>query len=451
MRFNQKKFLRQRSITLIKLASETKDAIVWDVLPLQYLCRVKIQGSNALISAYYPENWESTPVWLKPGNAVKIMHTGGNRGRIEVVGHGQYIPSPIADTQFPATPIGENHVISGCNIVPFPDPTTSVLVEAGDYMINGVTYVLAGTESIMGDGSLGLMGSGELMGSTGYAAVITINAPPSSGYYRFDLISVGTDGVVDYTAGTPSTTNPQVPALAANHLQLGTILVYPGMTEILLEDINRSFSSNFVPTYLAITIDNEEMAWNESTSTSIQVQVQNQYHQPILNSGGSWEIKLEFVLGNGTISNGGEYSTTYLIRSTATSSVTFTYTRNKKDYYTKKYLEYISPGAGAFVTGEVIRGATSGAYGYMIYDDTANDEIHISWQVGTFVQGETASGDSSSHQVTVQYGDSVDTNNDISPTLQATLLNSDRTLMSSASITLLNAEGEPMYTGLKFL
>src|SRR5574343_378066 len=74
---------------------ELRDAVVYDVDSTNKYCRVKIQGSDKFIRAYYNENFESTPQWLKPGNSVRITHPGGNKGRIEVVGHGILLPTAI--------------------------------------------------------------------------------------------------------------------------------------------------------------------------------------------------------------------------------------------------------------------------------------------------------------------------------------------------------------------
>src|SRR4030067_2969264 len=130
-RLNQSKILRQKNQKAIKLSNETWDAIVWDVQPDQKTCRVKRQGSSKKITVNYPENWEKTPVYLKSKNAVKIMHTGGNRTRLEVVGHGQYIPSPVPDeTEFIPSPRIEDHIISGREVVPYAVPAMGVLVKS---------------------------------------------------------------------------------------------------------------------------------------------------------------------------------------------------------------------------------------------------------------------------------------------------------------------------------
>jgi len=88
MRLYNGRLLKTRVRRQITQAQELRDAIVMDVNPGSHYCRVKIQGSNTLIKAWYPENWESTPVYLKPGNAVRINLPGGNKSRIEIMGHG---------------------------------------------------------------------------------------------------------------------------------------------------------------------------------------------------------------------------------------------------------------------------------------------------------------------------------------------------------------------------
>jgi hypothetical protein len=112
------RFLKQKTNGMIQQRVESRDAILWDVQTDVRRARVKIQGSSTLVVAYYPENWEATPVWMKPGNAVRISHTGGVRGRIELVGHGTLIPTPIEGDTGTITTTLPDAILSGLQITP---------------------------------------------------------------------------------------------------------------------------------------------------------------------------------------------------------------------------------------------------------------------------------------------------------------------------------------------
>ena len=88
-----KKILRRNIRKQIENRKETFDALVWQIEPLTKSALIKIQGTNRLIRAYYPENLVQTPEYLKPGNAVRVTRIGGNKNKMEISGHGQCIPS----------------------------------------------------------------------------------------------------------------------------------------------------------------------------------------------------------------------------------------------------------------------------------------------------------------------------------------------------------------------
>jgi len=327
MRLYGKKFLRQRMGEASAQKQETRDAILWDVLPDQRLCRVKIQGSNELIVARYPENWEQTPFWLKPGNAVKVMHTGGIRGRIEVIGHGQLVPTPVAGDQFPTPATGKNAVLTGCQLIEVPgQPRMAVLVLTGTYRISGTVYSLGGM--LLGNANF-ILGDGAALGEV--AGAVAINSAPSAGLARIDRIAVGMDGIIDYIAGT-SASSPTAPSTPANHVSLGTVLVPSGITEITNNNINRSWSEP-VPSELLITIADDDLAWDE-VSTNVRVQVCDQYRRGISGpaSSNGWYIQLEIYSGNGTVHSNEEGNSTTIIggHTGILSYYDFTYTRNQE-------------------------------------------------------------------------------------------------------------------------
>ena len=334
MRFYGKKFLRNSSLRIAESRSETKDAAVYDVLPASRVARVLIQGSNKLITAYYPLNWERTPVWLKAKNAVTIRHTGGIRSRIELIGHGTYIPSggiPIPETNLP------DAVLTGAQVIALDPAAMYVAVTAGTYRITGVTYYLGaygGTSSYitMGDPPPMSMGDGIPMGTTMAWGVAIDPASTTPGYFRIDLITVGADGAVDYLKGTESTIPvvPDLPPEMANHLVLGSILLAYGMTTVTQDRINRVWTAP-EPVSLTMTIADDELIWGSETpppypelTTDIQVTVIDQYGNAL---SGSWYISLEFIFGNGEID--GQAPPSVVTKLVSGAYANFTYERNR--------------------------------------------------------------------------------------------------------------------------
>jgi hypothetical protein len=256
---------------------ETRDGIVWEHLPDQRLCRVKIQGSNELVVAWYPENWQKTPVFLKPGNAVRIAHVGGLRNRIEIVGHGLTVPTPVAGGVMPPDMgLGGNYWVSGGGLLATEVSSLRVLILPGTIRIDGVNYDLT-FDPVMGDPME--MGDGIVIGSG--IGIEQIDDPPPFAYpwygetaqYRYDAFVVGADGVVDYlkgtetvgTSGPPSynPTPPVKPAIPGGHVLIGDyILVYSGMTAIEQSDIGRIMTAPR-PYRLLMVLESPTMAWHD--------------------------------------------------------------------------------------------------------------------------------------------------------------------------------------------
>jgi hypothetical protein len=226
-----------------------RDAIIWSVDLNNHYALVKVQGSNETIKAHFPKNWFENPYWLKPGNAVRVRHRAGNRGYIEIIGEGRAIPSPVAGGTFPTLQTLPNGVLTGMAVTETsPVPTMAVAVASGTYRINGVVYSFAAesTESplmqvppvmTMTDPPLATMGEGD--------HVIAIDpAPVSSGYARYDILVIGTDGVIDYIKGSEATltAGPTVPTTPSNHVLLATIFVQYGMTVITNADIGQEWT-----------------------------------------------------------------------------------------------------------------------------------------------------------------------------------------------------------------
>jgi hypothetical protein len=326
MRLYGKKYARDALRSPSFARDDTKNAILWDVPNVHY-CRVKIQGSSEYVIAWFPDAFAKTRGWMIPGIPVRIGHVGG-RGRIELLGQGLYIPSPISGDMQPDPGFGGDGVLTGGAIRALDVPRMAVIVEAATYRIDGITYSLTGTGIVMEAASTATMGDGFVMGA-GLTDVIevTLNAAPGAGYYRYDMISVGVDGVVDYTAGTAATSNPVKPTLAANHVLLGDyILVYGGMTQVTTADIGRIWTAPYAASLTATPAD-ADLAWAE-LSTSITLQVRDQYGQPF-SSGSGYYFTLEFMAGNGTLYSSETGPSTASVGGHGSSSISFSYTRDQ--------------------------------------------------------------------------------------------------------------------------
>lgn len=316
----KRRSVRQRIQREADARTETRDAILWDLLPGRK-CRVKVQGSDALIVASYPENWEQTPAWLKPGNAVKILHTAGNRNRIELIGHGQAIPTPVSGPMFPNVATGPDAVISDGYLHALPDPGMYVWIETGAYRVGGVTLVLppmAATADNIADASMGVP-----INIT--AAVKAVDAAHSS-LYRYDLFVIGADGVIDYVKGTAAAA-PAMPATPTNHVLLGYVLVPPGVTEISADLVNRGYVEPFV-SQLETVVADMDLAWAE-TSTTITLTVRDQYGKAYAPQ--RWWVDAEIVEGSGFINDAGDAQTASKRTASGTGVVVFTYTRALAD------------------------------------------------------------------------------------------------------------------------
>lgn len=308
---------------------ETRDAIVWSVDSGTRIASVKIQGSNQLIRAYYPENWEQTPNWLKPGNAVRITHTGGNRGRIELVGHGQFVPTPLSGSAGPALPSGQDAIMSGLQVIEIPYGNfMKVMVTIGTARFSGVTYTRNAVEmNLSGDPFLMSMGGN----MDNIAGVKIIDAAPAAGSFRYDLIVIGSDLAIDVVKGSNFTTVVSIPSVPSGHLECGRILLYGGMTAIKQSDINKTWAGP-IPTVLSMTIADEDLAWAE-LSTTVTVAIKDQYGNAIYDVAPGWGMTLAITAGNGKVSIGSQESTTSVSEHTgaASNQLVFTYTRNQQD------------------------------------------------------------------------------------------------------------------------
>jgi len=322
MKLYGKKFLRGSIGNAVSAKQETRDAILWDKVPASRVCRCKIQGSNELIITHYPQNWSSEPSWMKPGTAIRIVHVGGDRGKIEVAGLGRAIPTPVAGNMFPTIGYGTDGVLTDCYVTPCPlNPRMAVLTHIGTYRISGVTISL--TAIALANGANYMLGDGGVIGDI--AAITLINAAPAAGLFRYDLISGGTSAVVDYTAGTAAA-SPVMPSVGASHVVLSYIFVYGGTTKIIETDIGHEWTAP-TPSVMTMVVADEHIYWADPVSTTVTLQVLDQYGNPAVDS---WVFGIEIVTpGNGTVSYGSLNSLTKIEVATYSSSIVFTYTRDK--------------------------------------------------------------------------------------------------------------------------
>lgn len=300
MRLYKGKMLRRGMDRRVSGARELRDGIIWDIDYTDHFCRVKIQGSDTLIKAHFQENWEMTPQWLKPGNAVRIQHPGGNRsGRIEVAGHGFKIPSPMpgGSGQPPVSP-GENSVLSGCQLIAS-EEDMSVFVQAGTYRLNGVVYTLTGIVPEMDDETL--MMDNQIMeidSLTLGTAVIVFLDPASSSSNRYDLIVAGTDGLVHFVKGSYSGGEPTMPQLPADHLLLGYVLVHEDATTINAWDLNKPWGIPY-PQKLLLSVTPDptnnihQSSNNWQKSFTFNLTLWDQYDQRI---SGTYELMVHETL-----------------------------------------------------------------------------------------------------------------------------------------------------------
>lgn len=281
--------------------TEMRDAVVFDVDTTNRYARVKIQGSDTYIKAWYPENWEKTPVYLKPGNAVRISHPGANKGRIEIIGHGFLLPTAApGGTAAPTLATPGDTVLTGCTLSPSSPAGMSGVVAPGTYRIDGTVYSIA--TMVMDDATLVMDRSDLIMGMVG--GNVTFAAAHAT-YFRYDAVVAGVDGLPHVVQGdnfSATGTVPSPPPAPADHVRLAWVLIYPGMTAVTAADINRLFTTP-AAVELRATIVDADLDWSD-TSTAIAVSIRDQYGRVLTRAAGDYAFIITFTHGNGVLTCG---------------------------------------------------------------------------------------------------------------------------------------------------
>ena len=330
MRMYGRKFVSRSFGKQTRIRTESRDGVLWAIDWDNRICNVKLQGSNELVTAHFPQNEATKMSFMREGNAVRLIHRGGVRGYLEVVGHGMAIPTPVSGDFHPAISGLPDGVTEGCQIIPTDPASMSVTILDGYYRINGVLYSLsggasgyeamaAGSEVIMNDDypPMVLGQDEDLIGMAVDSDVImddvfppmTLGDPiddyeldpaPSGNKFRYDCFYVGTDGIIIYLKGDESSSNPSKPDIPGGTVLIGQyILIWTGVTEITGQNIGMEWTEPYASDVEFNCLD--EFPWDggdNTPETNVKITILNQYGWAI---SGSYTIVLNMLLGSGQI------------------------------------------------------------------------------------------------------------------------------------------------------
>lgn len=336
MKLYNRAILHRREQHAKRHSTPDRDAVVWSVDTNNFYAMVKIQGSDTQIKVHYPRNYRVLPTWLKPGNAVRIRHRSGVQGYFEVVGHGRAIPTPVEGGSLPPSIASSDGIITGMEVVLHSSGGMNVVINSGTYRIDGETYAYVTTVSsyiTMDDPAPMVMGGSIAMGLGGTLTPIAIDPPPSAGYGRYDGLFIGTDGVVDYTAGTAVSlgTEPAFPSVPTDHILIDYLFIYGGMTEVTASDIGARWSSPSANTVVGSstikTADGTyEMPWSaviDTPTAAITLSITDQYGNAKSVGGDATVTLLTGTGGVGLVTYGSTYT------ASIGTAFTFNYQRNQ--------------------------------------------------------------------------------------------------------------------------
>jgi len=364
VRLYGKKFANRYIQKKLRPTSETSDAIIFEIDWSEYVCKCKIQGSNEYVNAHFPRNEATIPSWMKPGNAVRLLHKAGVRGHTEVIGHGGAIPTPQPGSPtHPQISDLADGVLTGLETTAAGG--MAIAISAGTYRISSTTYDVSGGETgyalidesdppmtmneifppaTLGDPNganyivmdesdppmtmseawpEGVLGIGD--------SLFYLDEAPAQGWFRYDTFQAGIDENIDYVKGTAATSNPTKPAISPDHIQIGEyILVIGGYTEITDGEIGLEWTP---PRAVGMTLTGiDDFYWNvgnDYPETSITVAVINQYGYGYADPR---TFTLNLILGTGQIwSSDSGYDSDSVSQQSSSGGYSFKYQRDQTD------------------------------------------------------------------------------------------------------------------------
>ncbi len=330
MRTYRRNFIKKALNDSTKRSKESRDGVIWYV-DSDSSCRVKIQGTDNLVTAHFPRNQKARPSWMRPGNAVRIIHRGGTRGYIEVAGQGRAIPQPSLGNALPNPGITGDGIIEGMLTTATEPPGNSVTITNGSYRINGIIYYFTGTGLgyvLMKDPATMTMGDYPVtkMGISLYY----LDPAPAVGYFRYDILVIGNDQMIDYIKGGEVTSNPVMPDVPTNHILICSILRIGADTVVENSRIGMKWTTPKV-TQVELVYD-PDFYWDFGDDTpemDIQIKIKDQYGHSI-STVVYTRISLQKLFGTGKVwSESTGYHDTYVQQIITGSSYTFKYERNQ--------------------------------------------------------------------------------------------------------------------------
>lgn len=296
-----KKALRDAALSKV----ESRDAVLW-YIDSESSCRVKLQGTDNLVTAHFPRNQRARPRWLRVGNAVRVEHRSGVRGYIEVVGPGRAIPQPIVGSSYPSLPasggIGDG-IISGMVMTENFPPSNGVRVSDGSYRISNTIYYFTGVDGgyiVMDDPPPMVMGEApiQIMG----VSSTPLDPAPSGSGFRYDALVIGNDQAIEYIIGVEASSSPVKPTVPSGKILIDYILRIGGDSIITDELIGIDWTTP-APTEVIVTLA-DEFPWDEFDDypeEDLTITVIDQYGHSSAAPTAGWKVSLQKVLGTGKI------------------------------------------------------------------------------------------------------------------------------------------------------
>lgn len=214
-----------------------------------------------------------------------------------------------------------------------------VAVKGGNYRIAGTIYILPNIMYYEGLGDI--------------AELVDVGLPPSTtGYFRYDLLSIDVNQVIAVTVGTEALI-PIMPAVPVGEVKLDHVLRFEGQTYVAQSDIGRLWEAPRLSTIVA-TAGDDDLAWPAAPYptypqiyTDISVVCYDQYGT--LYSGGV-VLNASFLIGNGLLSP--------TSRSGRTHTFSFRYTRYGLSNDSSPTIQFASDTGPLTIEQIILRSAT---------------------------------------------------------------------------------------------